>query len=140
MRPLGIPRPGPAEMEQRQRGGLTAVRQCRIVAPWNLGVMVFVESSRFSRDFARQASEEDLRLIPGTGGLRKLRWASPRQQKGKRGGLRLLYLHIPEVHAMHLLHCFAKNEKEELAPDEKRQVRRLVEQLKDEAKRSRRRR
>ena len=111
--------------------------------------MLFVESSRFSRDFAKQGSEEDLRhiqialladpergkLVPGTGGLRKLRWASAHQQRGKRGGLRLLYLHLPNADCVHLLHCFAKNEKEDLSPDERRAVRRLIEQLKHEAKR-----
>jgi hypothetical protein len=116
--------------------------------------MLFVESSRFTRDFATQASEEDLRqiqmallrrpglgsLIPGTGGLRKLRWRSSRQQRGKRGGLRLLYLYLPEAECVHLLHCFAKNEKEDLTPDEKRTVRRLVEQLKLEAQHRARRR
>jgi len=30
-------------------------------------------------------------LIPGTGGLRKLRFADERRQKGKRGGLRVIY-------------------------------------------------
>jgi hypothetical protein len=31
-------------------------------------------------------------LMPGTGGLRKLRWADQRRGKGKRGGLRVIYL------------------------------------------------
>ena len=30
-------------------------------------------------------------LIPGTGGLRKLRFADKRRGKGKRGGLRVIY-------------------------------------------------
>ena len=30
-------------------------------------------------------------LIPGTGGLRKLRFLDPRRGKGKRGGLRVIY-------------------------------------------------
>jgi hypothetical protein len=30
-------------------------------------------------------------VIPGTGGLRKLRFADGRRQKGKRGGLRIVY-------------------------------------------------
>ncbi len=115
--------------------------------------MLFVESTRFTRDFSKQASEEDLRfiqmallqypnlgaLVPGTGGLRKLRWSSSRQQRGKRGGLRLLYLHLVDAECLHLLHCFAKKEKEDLTADEKRQIRRLVEELKREVKRRQRR-
>lgn len=116
--------------------------------------MLFVGSSQFARDFARQASDEDLRLVqiallndpergtllPGTGGLRKLRWSSPRQQRGKRGGLRLIYLYLRDADCLHLLHCFAKNEKGDLRPDEKRALRGVVDQLKLEAKRSTRRR
>jgi hypothetical protein len=36
-------------------------------------------------------------VMPGCGGLRKLRLADPRRQKGKRSGARLIYLHIPEA-------------------------------------------
>lgn len=67
--------------------------------------------------------------------MRKMRWASSRQQRGKRGGLRLLYLYIPQAECLHLLHCFAKNEKEDLTREERRAVRRLVEQLKEETQR-----
>ena len=30
-------------------------------------------------------------VIPGSGGLRKMRFADPRRGKGKRGGLRIIY-------------------------------------------------
>jgi len=33
-------------------------------------------------------------LIPGTGGLRKLRWEDARRSKGKRGGLRVIYYYL----------------------------------------------
>src|ERR1039458_2755675 len=32
-------------------------------------------------------------LVPGTGGVRKIRWATPGQ--GKRGGARVIYLRVP---------------------------------------------
>jgi hypothetical protein len=31
-------------------------------------------------------------LIPGTGGFRKMRWADSRRGKGRRGGLRIIYI------------------------------------------------
>ena len=34
-------------------------------------------------------------VMPGTGGLRKLRWADTRRGKGKRGGLRVIYYYFP---------------------------------------------
>ena len=37
-------------------------------------------------------------VMPGCGGLRKLRTADPRRGKGKRGGARVIYLSVPEVY------------------------------------------
>jgi hypothetical protein len=34
-------------------------------------------------------------VMPGCGGARKLRWPDPLRAKGKRGGLRIIYLHTP---------------------------------------------
>lgn len=39
-------------------------------------------------------------VIPGSGGLRKIRVTDPDRQKGKRGGLRLIYLYIPTVRTL----------------------------------------
>ena len=33
-------------------------------------------------------------VMPGCGGLRKMRVAHPRRGKGKRGGARVIYLHV----------------------------------------------
>ena len=45
------------------------------------------------------ANPERGRVIPGAGGLRKVRWSDPRRGKGKRGGLRIIYIsamsHLP---------------------------------------------
>jgi len=63
-------------------------------------------------------------LIPGTGGLRKLRWAA--KGKGRRGGSRVIYyfhnLDIP----VFLMAIFAKSVQADLAP---RQRKALVNQL-----------
>lgn len=42
-------------------------------------------------------------VMPGCGGLRKVRVEEPRRGKGKRGGCRVIYLHIPEVERIDLL-------------------------------------
>jgi len=51
-------------------------------------------------------------LIPGSGGLRKLRWGVER--RGKRGGARVIYYWLTEDHRILLLHIYAKNEAENL--------------------------
>jgi len=65
----------------------------------------FVEAPAFSRhrddylddegfaelQLSLATSPEAGDLIPGAGGIRKLRWKDPRRNKGKRGGLRVIY-------------------------------------------------
>ncbi len=66
-------------------------------------------------------------VIPGTGGLRKLRWALA--GRGKRGGSRVIYYyHRPEWRVL-LLTAYAKNEKEDLAEREKKLLAALVKDI-----------
>lgn len=58
--------------------------------------------------------------IPGTGGVRKLRFAA--KGKGKRGGSRIIYFVFDEAAPIYLLACYGKNEKGDLTPDEKKAV------------------
>lgn len=67
-------------------------------------------------------------LIPGTGGLRKLRWIQSRRGKGKRGGVRVIYFWYVESGLVYLLIAYSKDEKDDLSAAEKRILRRLVEQ------------
>ncbi len=48
-------------------------------------------------------------LLQGTGGVRKLRWAS--KGKGKSGGSRVIYFFYNETIPLFLLTMFGKNEK-----------------------------
>ena len=50
-------------------------------------------------------------VIPGTGGLRKLRWALA--GRGKRGGSRVIYYYHQSEWRVLLLTAYAKNEKED---------------------------
>ena len=67
-------------------------------------------------------------VISGTGGLRKLRWAS--KGKGKRGGVRTIYLYITQRSHIHLLTIYAKNEVTDLTTREKKMLKSIVEELK----------
>ena len=66
-------------------------------------------------------------VIPGTGGLRKLRWGFA--GRGKRGGSRVIYYyHRPEWQVL-LLTAYAKNEKDDLPEREKRLLAALVRNI-----------
>lgn len=51
-------------------------------------------------------------VIPGSGGLRKLRWAVP--GGGKRGGIRIIYYVYLEDEKIYLLFPYKKSEQEDL--------------------------
>jgi hypothetical protein len=72
-------------------------------------------------------------LVPGTGGLRKLRVGQRQVRRGKRGGLRVYYLDLGASNVTHLLAIFGKREKADLSPAERKVVAALVRRLKEEA-------
>ena len=73
-------------------------------------------------------------VMKGCGGLRKLRTADPRRGKGKRGGARVIYLYVPEAKWFFLLDVYGKDEKDDLSAGEKKELTRLAEELKKQAK------
>ena len=77
-------------------------------------------------------------VMPGCGDLRKMRVADPKRGKGKRGGARVIYLHINEVDQIHLITVYGKDQKDDLSAEDKTLYRRFVQILKDQARRSRR--
>ena len=73
-------------------------------------------------------------VIPGCGGLRKIRTVDPRRGKGKRAGNRVIYLHVPEAKWFFLLDVYGKDEKEDLTTSEKKWLAKLADRLRQEAK------
>ena len=69
-------------------------------------------------------------VMPGCGGLRKLRVGDRKRGKGKRGGARIIYLHIPSAQRFYMIDIYGKDDKDDLTTDEKRTVRALAESLK----------
>jgi hypothetical protein len=70
--------------------------------------------------------------MPGCGGLRKIRWPDQRRGKGRRGGLRIIYLLIPEVRVIVLVDVYDKGESEDLSANQERELTRLAKAIKDE--------
>ena len=71
-------------------------------------------------------------VMQGTGGIRKIRWAL--HGKGKRGGIRVLYLDIVFAEKIYLLSLFAKSEKANLSKAERNELKNLVALIEQEAK------
>ncbi len=76
--------------------------------------------------------------MSGCGGMRKLRIADPGRGKGKRGGARVIYLHIEELEQIHFITVYGKDDQDDISDDDKKSYRKLVEALKKQAKRFRR--
>jgi hypothetical protein len=112
----------------------------------------FVESRGFSEERtrlerAREFSHDDMvaleqriladpevgDLVPGTGGLRKVRAAQREVRRGKRGGVRVYYLDLPGRGVTHLVAIFGKREKSDLSKGERQAVAVLVRQLKEQS-------
>lgn len=74
--------------------------------------------------------------IPGTGGLRKLRFADERRGKGKRGGLRVIYYWWDTGSQFWLFTVYDKDEMNDLTPS---QCKALKEMIKKELKLRRKR-
>jgi hypothetical protein len=70
--------------------------------------------------------------VAGTGGIRKLRAPDASRGKGKRGGLRILYLDLPDRERTYRLYLFGKDEAEDLTASEKKIFKELVAQIKGE--------
>jgi hypothetical protein len=104
--------------------------------------VIFVETRAFTRrvvelladdDYARlqwliAARPEIGDVMEGTGGLRKVRVAMA--ARGKSAGARVIYYHFaPRSHIAMLL-IFAKNEQQDLGPEQRKMLGKIVEKWK----------
>lgn len=65
-------------------------------------------------------------LIQGTGGLRKIRFSDKRRQKGKRGGLRVIYYYWTSGWQFWLFTLYDKDEMNDLSHDERQALAKLL--------------
>jgi len=71
---------------------------------------------------------QDGDVIPGTGGIRKLRWG--KAGAGKRGGVRVIYFYHNADMPLYLLLAYAKAQATDLTQDEKRTLTALAATIK----------
>ncbi len=76
----------------------------------------------------REAGDE----IPGTGGVRKLRFAFG--GRGKSGGARVIYYFYDEKNPLYAIFLFGKNEQVDLTPDQKKLATSFAANIKANAK------
>ena len=101
----------------------------------------FVENPSFSSSWeAFGLPDDDLRMIqneimrrpqgfpviPGTGGLRKMRFAPSAGAKGKRGALRIGYVYFAEFELVLLVLAFHKSIRDDISPAEKKVIRAII--------------
>jgi len=120
---------------QRQRVHLHYPKH--IVSPEDL--LHFIETTVFTSSWADLGlnDEDDLTalqlsimcspkacpVIPGTGGLRKMRYTPPDAKIGKRGGYRVCYVYFEDYWTVLLVCIYDKHQKDDLTASEVRAIR-----------------
>ena len=110
-------------------------------------MMYFVETSGFTEWVAEQPPDWDIeyallqnrlskepesgKVMRGCGGLRKIRMPDSKRGKGKRSGVRIIYLQIPEVDCICMIDAYDKNEKADLRSEDRQVLARLAHFIKE---------
>ena len=70
-------------------------------------------------------------VVPGSGGLRKLRWGDPARSTGKRSGLRIVY-YVVESDRLLMIYAYGKDKQTDLTDDQKKAFKALIAEVKKE--------
>ena len=65
-------------------------------------------------------------VIRGTHGARKARFQNPKTNKGKSGGLRVIYVYLEKSERIYLLLLFAKSNQADLTPEQAKELGNVV--------------
>ena len=103
--------------------------------------MLFIETPIFTKLVTDLISDDEYRklqlalvlrpeagkIIPGSGGLRKIRWKSG--GSGKRGGLRVIYFWDVPEDTIYMLLIYKKSKQEDLTSNQLKTLRNLVKEF-----------
>ena len=101
--------------------------------------MIIIGTPIFTRVIQDLISEEEYRLfqlhlvnkpeagkiIPGSGGLRKIRWSAGGH--GKSGGIRVIYYWVVSHDTILLLYAYPKSRQDDLTPEQIQQIKKVIE-------------
>lgn len=104
-------------------------------------MFTFIETRLFTRLIGDYLSEDEYReiqmalmrnpgagdIVPGSGGVRKLRWRAP--GRGKRGGYRVIYFSRMAQGVIWMLTIYPKNVAENIPAHVLREIRKEVEDV-----------
>ncbi len=104
--------------------------------------MLFIETPVFTRQIIKLLSDDQYRelqqelifnpaagnIIQHSGGLRKIRWRSA--NKGKRGGIRVIYYWYVSENEIYMLLAYGKGEKDDLSAKELKVLRGVIQRAK----------
>lgn len=102
--------------------------------------MNFIETRLFTRQIISLLDDSDYAalqhtlfqdpalgdIIPGSGGIRKLRWAA--KGHGKSGGAHIIYYWAVSAETILMLDAYPKNVRSDLTKDEIKKLRRIIEE------------
>jgi hypothetical protein len=108
--------------------------------------LTFVESTKFTERIIELRAESNLwalenllcqepergAVIQGTGGFRKIRMGLP--GRGKRGGCRVVYLHVKAASRVYFVYLYPKNEELDLSGEQKKTLKRIAYAIQEEFK------
>jgi mRNA-degrading endonuclease RelE of RelBE toxin-antitoxin system len=101
--------------------------------------MVIIETPIFTRKLKTLLPDDEYRklqhelvlrpdagdIIPGSGGIRKLRWGG--SGRGKRGGFRVIYYWFPQKDVILMLLMYPKSKQDDLTSDQLKTLKRIIE-------------
>jgi mRNA-degrading endonuclease RelE of RelBE toxin-antitoxin system len=108
------------------------------------GLYRFVDVASFTEDWADlRLGDDELRaledeiarnparapVVPGGGGVRKVRRPDPISGKGKSGGYRVLYTFLSDYGTVLLLAAWPKSEREDLEPEDYKSIGRVIARI-----------
>jgi len=111
---------------------------CLLCAIGVYSSMKFIETPIFFKDVRDLLSDEEYRglqlalllrpeqgsVIPGSRGLRKIRWRA--KGKGRRGGVRVIYYWITSEDTIFMLLLYEKSDQDDLTPTQSKVLMKLV--------------
>lgn len=104
----------------------------------------FIETPEFTKKIAALLTDDEFsglqiflcenpdfgKLIEGSGGVRKIRWAV--RGRGKSGGVRVLYYLVTDKDKILLLDIYSKSDRETVTDNEIRSLRKIAERFRNE--------